>query len=684
MNPHNNRLTAPLQPKPIERLVFSGGGAKGIVYSGAYKALIEAGLFKNINSIAGASAGALTATFLALGMQAEDFRKHLQTTNLIELMGSRVGNFFGKNLPGISCLTKDGKPLEHFIRTNINKTIITALNQLENLDKLKNNIDFNKVSAKTKESNPRITFADLAILNRLFPDQFKQLTMIAVQFPGGEVQIFNSELTPDVEIALACRASASIPVVLQPIEITINGKTHQYIDGGFYENVPTDYFDHNANGDFIPNTKPDQTLVFAFGEGIKNNKNQVFKALYGSRWDEVIADELILFILNEAIKQANINIDPYGQTPPYNEQGQALTHAIKLVMEQLVQNKTIKSNEAKIIKDALCKTIHKLFCESRNNQQFWQNYQHEQSKSTQLNLLIQTVKEMMRPVLYNPTIIEQLKRNVIVETLGDLHTPYKNTAQKEKSYQKLHADYPLRTIELRVGGIKTTDFNKATHFARVMDALGYLDTINHLTNHDLHDPECLDSERFFTELVDNFEKIVQATLTGQAKYPLKNALLNEINTLRTQLQTQDKDISTAKVSRQIFYIIKDWAEKKQNSPEATALARAIELHNKTLSSEQLFKEIYEEGFKHSGFFSQSNITGEFIFKNSTLHQSLKNKNMFALYAQQPEHLQETRTDKIFNTLSTIPHFKEDYQSWLKTHALTETEIKYSPTDHHNR
>ncbi|WP_155799180.1 patatin-like phospholipase family protein [Rickettsia canadensis] len=42
-------------------------------------------------------------------------------------------------------------------------------------------------------------------------------------------------------MALACRASVSIPLVFEPVEI--NGK--QYIDGGYLDNIPTKYFKDN-------------------------------------------------------------------------------------------------------------------------------------------------------------------------------------------------------------------------------------------------------------------------------------------------------------------------------------------------------------------------------------------------------------------------------------------------------
>jgi NTE family protein len=98
--------------------------------------------------------------------------------------------------------------------------------------------------------------------------------------------------------------------------------------------------------------------------------------------------------------------------------------------------------------------------------------------------LLEYIKQILKPILYQADFVERLKRDVLLETLGYLKAPYKNTERKEQGYQKLRSQYPLRTVELRVGDIKTTDFNQATRFARVMDSLGFLDTVNHITMHE--------------------------------------------------------------------------------------------------------------------------------------------------------------------------------------------------------
>lgn len=61
-----DKVTAP------EGLVFSGGGIKGLAYVGAIKALEEKNLFQKVKRFAGASAGAITAALLAIGMSPDE------------------------------------------------------------------------------------------------------------------------------------------------------------------------------------------------------------------------------------------------------------------------------------------------------------------------------------------------------------------------------------------------------------------------------------------------------------------------------------------------------------------------------------------------------------------------------------------------------------------------------------
>ena len=506
----------------IKRIVCSGGGAKGIVYVGAYEALLDSGVIHEVQEIAGASIGAITAAFMALGISREELRKLTFNMEFAGLMGEKAR---GKK-QGVSFITRDGKALEDFLRSNILKIIQQKLQTLDSPDQRFLQLR-NKINATIE---PVITFSDLALLNELFPTQFKKLVLNAVDFHTGETQIFDAQKTPEVEIARSCRASASLPIILEPVTIIINGKVRVLVDGGLSDNLPTDYFDDEVKAESAAtkNSIPAQTLVFAFGEGLDNTKNPVFKALYGT-------------------------------------------------------NQTI----------------------------------------------------------YQPSRFESFKRDYLVKSLGKVKTPYKNTAQKEIGYQKLRADYALRTVELRVGNLTTQDFNKARQTARVMAALGYLDTINYVINHDLQKAD-FNADAFYQQLVNHFTHIYSAVLADQAED--KNPLLKKIKDLCRRYENRES--KTDNLDREILYLIKDDVEIHTTSHAAFALSRALEFTTHQIDSDNLFKETYEH----------VNAKKWLLLRpKSAPYETLGEGSRISLFKQKcPET--NARAHKIFDRLCQIEEF----------------------------
>ncbi|TNF67042.1 MAG: hypothetical protein EP298_07820 [Gammaproteobacteria bacterium] len=60
--------------------------------------------------------------------------------------------------------------------------------------------------------------------------------------------MFSYKNTPNVKIALATKASAALPVILQPVKI----KGVEYVDGGYYDNIQTECFNNLFNNKVIP------------------------------------------------------------------------------------------------------------------------------------------------------------------------------------------------------------------------------------------------------------------------------------------------------------------------------------------------------------------------------------------------------------------------------------------------
>jgi len=322
------------QNQPFKCASFSGGGAKGAIYSGAHEALSKGGILKNLDAVAGSSAGSLTAAMIATGISTEKYKQITKDTNLKGLLGEGF------------LVNKDGKPLlnllKNTIRSNISEFLENAdisnlcSQRLEQIDKQKlaaeslpqsekeetlseltrqEDVLLNIISSdgkliediKEKALDPegKILFKDLAMLRVIAPDTFKDLVVTATRRDTGDLEIFYSRNTPDVEIALACRASASIPIVFEPV--TINGK--QYVDGGYRDNLPLNHFNkENTNGPKDISDNPEEiqsakktgrTLALAFGSGMDDSANV---AIYSAQEKIVNPGKLVKFLMDVVLK----------------------------------------------------------------------------------------------------------------------------------------------------------------------------------------------------------------------------------------------------------------------------------------------------------------------------------------------------------------------------------------------
>jgi len=262
----------------IRNLVFSGGGAKGVAYAGVVQALEEFmvddgnSLRDQIESVSGSSAGAITAAFVAVGVPAAEIATESESMDLTELLDSSkswIPNIIGK----------DGIPLYEWIREKINRLVclyVSTNPQPENSELVA--IEEKCSGTGPSGVHPRITFGDLRTLHGVSPHQFKRLAVIATDADTGRKIVFSWETFPDFEIALACRASASLPALLQPVIVSGNelglsipDSTVRLVDGGLVDNIPveqaTDPSRRLIRGYDLGEEGQDlSTLVFVFDE----------------------------------------------------------------------------------------------------------------------------------------------------------------------------------------------------------------------------------------------------------------------------------------------------------------------------------------------------------------------------------------------------------------------------------
>lgn len=222
-----------LKQHTFRNLVFEGGGAKGSAYAGAVQVLDEHNLLDPIQQIAGTSAGAITAALLATGggsaglmdaVEKTDFAKFIQDKDGLIGDAVRVISHYGFH-------TGD-----------------------EFVSILKGNI-------KQFSGSADLTFSELAAMADDSPQRFKRLTVIASNLTKQRPERIDANSHPNLPIWHAVRASISIPIVFEPVQIGQD----MMVDGGLAWNFPIDLFDtielNKSSGEQtrIPN---DETLGF--------------------------------------------------------------------------------------------------------------------------------------------------------------------------------------------------------------------------------------------------------------------------------------------------------------------------------------------------------------------------------------------------------------------------------------
>lgn len=96
-----------------EALVFQGGGAKGISYSGVIEWLERMGLLDNIRFVAGTSAGAMMGVLVALGFKTEEITEIAQK--------GRFAQFFAEATLPVSLVAKYGDKMKDAFKTGWKK-----------------------------------------------------------------------------------------------------------------------------------------------------------------------------------------------------------------------------------------------------------------------------------------------------------------------------------------------------------------------------------------------------------------------------------------------------------------------------------------------------------------------------------------------------------------------------------
>lgn len=219
----------PKNRPPIENIVFSGGGVKGLTYVGVIQYMEEIGLLREIKRILGVSVGSVFGLFIVLGM------KYQQIKNLM--------------------LQISPHDLIDFDFESIKVDMIIDFFKNSSIDSGDKVFNFIRACLKVKLGNPDATFRDLYEYN---PNM--ELYVLGTELAASKRIYFSYLNTPDFSIALAIRISCALPLYMKPI--IHEGKI--YVDGGVSCNYPIDFFDNDIERTigfvFINNTEDDNKV----------------------------------------------------------------------------------------------------------------------------------------------------------------------------------------------------------------------------------------------------------------------------------------------------------------------------------------------------------------------------------------------------------------------------------------
>ncbi len=211
-----------------KNLVLEGGGIRGLAYPGVLQVLEEKSILKNIEKVAGTSAGAIIALMVGLGYNSHDIDSVFQSLKIQKFNDGK--NIFGK----IRRLKKEygifkGDKFERWL----------------------------SVLIKNKTGDPYTTFFQLHQLH-VTNNDFKDVYCTGTNVSKQQLQVFSWQHTPHMQLKTAIHISGSIPVYFRPVaidsawnEVPIkNNKINfdLYVDGGMINNYPINIFDSCLDG----------------------------------------------------------------------------------------------------------------------------------------------------------------------------------------------------------------------------------------------------------------------------------------------------------------------------------------------------------------------------------------------------------------------------------------------------
>ena len=208
-------------------LALEGGGGKGKLYDPALRSMLEHGVVPA--ELTGTSAGSIAAGLLAAGANPKEldaFMRSPQIDNFLNFRGKeRLLAYATGGVPGLVTdhLTRDKGGLAS------GKEAYDAFDQ--------------ELRRLTGITDRPVTFADLKMPLNIVATKMADSGVNIGPGMKDRVFVFNQQNTPDTPVALAMRASMSLPGVFAPVQMTDpnTGRKVTLVDGGIMDNLPMGY-----------------------------------------------------------------------------------------------------------------------------------------------------------------------------------------------------------------------------------------------------------------------------------------------------------------------------------------------------------------------------------------------------------------------------------------------------------
>ena len=331
---HHQKTRPIAKPLSAKNLVLRGGGPKGVAYLGALEILQDEQLLEGLERIAGTSAGAITAAFIAINLPIDQLRKLLKETNLMDFLDHPLSSqkletaFKGATKDFTSVLKTLYQTLQTCISIakNPSKLITAPFQALYKCTGICEGEIMRKWLEETIEKQtgkPFFTLGDLAdAIKKGKP--YKHIHIYGTRVgTHPEITHISSEdpSWSDIILSDAIRISMSIPGVFKPhiVHIRNQGKRipapqlGSYLDGGILYNFPIETFDRKQ---FLSRENLGEE-----GNCPKYNKETLGLSLYSSLEKKPVELSNVLTIKDLLTGIANVYLnaeESIRQLNPYN------------------------------------------------------------------------------------------------------------------------------------------------------------------------------------------------------------------------------------------------------------------------------------------------------------------------------------------------------------------------------